>query len=275
MRRIAVVLTDGLRPDALATGHMPSLNALAHDYTRAANARTVRPSATVAALASLATGVSPRTHGLIEPGLGFLSRLGRLRPLARELGRHRLPTAVVTTDIATTARPVASALTGFAGVGRLVGHGDRARDTALAAIDVLRELEAGLLFVYLPDCDRAGHAHGWMSEAYLAAAAELDVAIGRIAQAAEDTLLVFVSDHGGGGVIPTEHDDPHPTNDWIPMIFAGEGVQRRRVLADPVSLLDLPPTILWWLGAAVPPAYEGRVLREVFLHAPATEELPA
>ena len=275
MRRITVVLTDGLRPDAITAGDMPSLSALARDYTRVANARTVRPSATVAALASLATGVGPETHGLIEPGLGFLTRIGRLRPLARELSRHRMLTAVVTTEIATTARPIAAALTSAAGIGRLVGHGDRARDTALAARDVLAELEAGLLFVYLPDCDRAGHAHGWMSAPYFAAAAELDVAIGILAECASDAPLIVVADHGGGGVRPREHDDPHPVNDWIPMVFAGDAVERRRVVGGPVSLLDLPPTILWWLGVPIPASYEGRVLVEAFGQPAPAEEVVA
>jgi predicted AlkP superfamily pyrophosphatase or phosphodiesterase len=275
VRRITVVLTDGLRPDAITAGDMPSLSALARDYTRVANARTVRPSATVAALASLATGVGPETHGLIEPGLGFLTRIGRLRPLARELSRHRMLTAVVTTEIATTARPIAAALTSAAGIGRLVGHGDRARDTALAARDVLAELEAGLLFVYLPDCDRAGHAHGWMSAPYFAAAAELDVAIGILAECASDAPLIVVADHGGGGVRPREHDDPHPVNDWIPMVFAGDAVERRRVVGGPVSLLDLPPTILWWLGVPIPASYEGRVLVEAFGQPAPAEEVVA
>ena len=94
MRRLAIVLADGLRPDAVAPGIMPSLDALGGAFTLARQAHTVRPSATVAALASLATGVSPQTHRLTEPGLGFLSRLRSLRPVARELGRAGIPTDV-------------------------------------------------------------------------------------------------------------------------------------------------------------------------------------
>jgi arylsulfatase A-like enzyme len=62
------------------------------------------------------------------------------------------------------------------------------------------------------------------------------------------------------------HDEPHATNDWIPLVIAGRGVRRQRVLGEPVSLLDLPPTILWRLGVPVPPCYEGQVLRDAFLH---------
>src|SRR4029077_9655447 len=98
MRRVVLVLADGLRPDAITPTDMPSLDALARTYTTALRANTVRPSRTVAALASLATGVAPGTHGLIEPGLGFLARLPTLRPLARELTRGGVTSQVVASE---------------------------------------------------------------------------------------------------------------------------------------------------------------------------------
>jgi hypothetical protein len=94
-RRVVILLADGLRPDAVTPVLMPSLDRLGNDYTRARVARTVQPSVTVAALASLATGVGPRTHRLTEPGLGFLPALPRLRPVAQELQRGGIETAVV------------------------------------------------------------------------------------------------------------------------------------------------------------------------------------
>jgi len=246
---------------------MPSLEALGRDYARAVNVRTVRPSVTVAALASLATGVSPAAHGLIEPDLRFLGRLGGLRPLPRELGRHGLVTSIVTGMLARRAAPVAAALAAFAGIGRLTTRGRKARETAVAAREVFERLPAGLMTVYLPDCDRAGHAAGWMSREYLRAAAEVDTAIGLFATGLGDATLLVLSDHGGGGVDPRDHDAPHPVNDAIPLVIAGRGVRRHRLLADPISLLDIPATILWRLGVPVPASYEGRPMQEAFLHA--------
>jgi len=103
MRRVVLVLADGLRPDAITPTDMPSLDALSRSYTTALRATTIRPSRTVAALASLATGVAPKTHGLIEPGLGFLTRLPTLRPLARELTRGGVSSqAAIHSDCAAT-----------------------------------------------------------------------------------------------------------------------------------------------------------------------------
>ncbi len=269
------VLADGLRPDAISPSHMPSLDALGTAYTRALHARTVRPSATVAALASLATGVGPSTHRLIEPGLGFLPRLGALRPVARELGKRAITVDIITSELATGVTPVAWALAATAGARRLVPAGRRARDTAAAAHRIALEATGdGLLFVYLPDCDRAGHAHGWMSEPYIEAAAEVDAAIGLLSGLSDDAVFIVVADHGGGGVHPQDHDEPHPTNDHIPLIVAGPGVTRRHELTRAISLLDLPTTILWWFGCAVPPCYEGRALAEAFHHTPSADPVP-
>jgi arylsulfatase A-like enzyme len=118
--------------------------------------------------------------------------------------------------------------------------------------------------VYLPDCDEAGHAHGWMSAPYLEAAAELDAAIGRLSARVEDALLIIVADHGGGGVLATEHHHPHPVNERIPLVLAGPGVAREHRLEGPVSLLDVSATVLWWFGVPVPDSYEGRPLLEAF-----------
>ena len=262
MARCVVVLADGLRPDAITRTHMPALRALGRDYSRALHATTIRPSVTVAALTSLATGVSPATHGLVEPGLGFLARLGSLKPVARELGRQRVKTIVAAGAPAPRNKPVTWALTTCAGIDKLALSDGGARDVVFSALPHLDE--DGFVFVYLPDCDRAGHAHGWMSGAYLQAAALVDAAIGVLTSRLEDTLLMVMADHGGGGVHPTDHDLPHPTNDHIPVIIAGPTVRRHWTMTAPVSLLDVPPTILHWFGAPVPECYEGRVLHEAF-----------
>ena len=143
MRRLVIVLADGLRPDAVSPTLMPSLDALGHAYTLARRAQTVRPSATVAALASLATGVCPATHRLIEPGLGFLPRLGRIRPVAWELARASVPADIVTAALGPAALPVAWALASTAGVRRLVAKGSRARKTAAPRSACCRNRRSG------------------------------------------------------------------------------------------------------------------------------------
>jgi hypothetical protein len=265
MARCVVFLVDGLQPDAIRPHVAPSLSTLAADYSHAEFALTVRPSATVPALLSLTTGVGPATHQLTEPGMAALRRLGSLRPVPKELAARRLPTVVVAGAIRATEVPVARILSSFAGVTRFVATAGPARHVAAAALGRLRFLPEGLVFVYVNDCDRAGHAHGWMSRQYLEAVREVDVAIGILRACVANSLFVVLADHGGGGVAPTDHDAPHPVNDHIPLVLAGPRVRRKHVLRQPVSILDVPPTLLWWLGLDVPEEYEGRLLRDAFM----------
>jgi hypothetical protein len=267
MARCLVVLVDGLRPDAISYQHAPVLRSLGRDWVRAMHATTVRPSVTVAALASLATGVGPASHGLTEPGLGFLTRLGRLRPLARELARHRIPTVVAAGIPAARSRPVARALVAGAGAAQLLACRGTAVEIVREALPTLAALRRGLGFLYLPDCDRAGHADGWMSASYVRAVAVVDAAVRLLSGFLDDSLVIVLSDHGGGGVHPTDHDAPHPVNDAIPLILAGDGVRRRCTLMQPVSLLDVPATVLDRFDVPVPTCYEGRPLTEAFVPA--------
>lgn len=257
--RALLVILDGLRPDALDTAPMPALSSLARAGWSAV-AQTVRPSVTVAALTSLATGVPPSVHGLTERGLPSLGALRRLRPLPAELRRHRRRSLVVTSQLPGPNRMLARSLLGLAGVDRFAAGGTHPAETAALAVRELRRRPADLGIVYLNQCDLAGHAHGWMSAPYLAAARALDAAVETLGSGLDDgaTLLAFVADHGGGGVAPTDHDLPHPVNDAIPLVFAGAGAAGGP--AGPASLLDVPPTLLRALGLPVPSSYAGRVL---------------
>lgn len=263
MARCLTILADGLRPDAIGPTTAPCLHHLGRIGATATRARTVRPSVTVAALASLATGVSPRTHGLVQPGLGFLSRVAALRPLGRELAQHGVAARVVAGALAPGSRTIAWALAAYAGVSRLACGERGAGAIAAAALAQWRSLGNGLLFVYFPDCDQVGHAHGWMSPAYMEAVAAVDDAVGLLLEALDDALMIVLADHGGGGVRPDDHDAPHPLNDHIPLFLAGAGVRRARLNGD-VSLLDVPATLLHWFGAPIPAGYEGRPLVEAF-----------
>ncbi len=141
--------------------------------------------------------------GLIEPGLGFLARLPTLRPLARELTHGGVSSQVVASELLPAERAVLWALTKAAGLGKYRSAGLRAREVARAARGLALTQSTGLVFVYLNDCDQAGHAHGWMSPQYRAAAVEVDAAVGVLAELSEHSLLIVMSDHGGGAGLET------------------------------------------------------------------------
>ena len=130
-----------------------------------------------------------------------------------------------------------------------------------------RNPQPELMVIYLNDADLAGHAWGWMTPAYLQAARQIDRALTQLEPLVEDPdiLTVLTADHGGGGVLPQDHDHPHPVNDAIPVGMLGGRVMPGLVSQEPVRLLDIPPTVLHGFGGTAPVEYEGRVLHEAFM----------
>jgi Type I phosphodiesterase / nucleotide pyrophosphatase len=263
--RVILLIIDGLRPDALTPDVMPRLVDLASRGWSANHAVTVRPSVTVAALTSLGTGVAPAEHGFLDPGLASLVRWRGLRLLPLELRRADIPTAVGTEAMPGSQRLLAKSLLGIAGVQALYADAASPAEVAYHLSRWLERSPRGLAVAYVNRTDRAGHRDGWMSERYLAEAAAADHAVAEFDRRLDaKTLLIVTADHGGGGVDSREHDAPHPDNDRIPVVLAGRGIRAGTHGAEPVSLLDVPVTVLHALRVPRPAAYRGRVLEEAF-----------
>jgi predicted AlkP superfamily pyrophosphatase or phosphodiesterase len=268
VKKTILVVIDGLRPDAITADGLPALYGLLRRGWRAETAVTVRPSITVAALTSLATGVSPERHGLTSASLQSMGKIRGLKPLPLELRRLGVDTTVFTSQLSGSARWVAGALLRLGGVTRLLS----APPAPGIMVDVaVRHMERNpnpeLVVLYLNDADLAGHAWGWMSPSYLLAARTIDRALQQLERLAEapDTLVIVTADHGGGGVLAQDHDHPHPVNEGIPLGMVGGRVMPGLVSPDPVRLLDIPPTVLHGFGGMAPAEYEGRVLHEAFM----------
>jgi hypothetical protein len=95
-------------------------------------------------------------------------------------------------------------------------------------------------FVHLSAPDVAGHAHGFMSPAYLDAVASVDRLLGRIVakvegqgDLADHVVLIVTADHGGRG--PSHRDPTKLFNYRVPFIVWGAGV------AAGADLYDLNP----------------------------------
>jgi predicted AlkP superfamily pyrophosphatase or phosphodiesterase len=265
---VILIVIDGLRPDAVTEAGTPVLHGLLRRGWRAETAVTVRPSITIAALSSLASGVAPERHGLCAATLQSLGKLRGLKPLPLELRRIGVETSVVTTQLIGSARWLAGALLRLGGVTRLIPAPPAPgilMDVALRAM--VRNPAPELVVIYLNDADLAGHAWGWMSPAYLQALRQIDRALGQLEPLVEDpdALVVLTADHGGGGVLPHDHDHPHPVNEAIPVGMIGGRVMPGLVSPEPVRLLDIPPTVLHGFGGTAPVEYEGRVLHEAFM----------
>jgi hypothetical protein len=156
-----------------------------------------------------------------------------------------------------------------------------AEETTIAAIV---ELDADLVFTHFDEVDHIGHMHGYGSPGWAKRLDRTDERIGRVLAAIrgqpgfaaqdasrrlafeqEDWLIVVVSDHGGhdtpgcqGGrcCVPGfgrcgTHDRMSGVDDRVPFILWTTGGRATPLapLQDPVSQLDVRPTVLAWLGS--------------------------
>ena len=78
----------------------------------------------------------------------------------------------------------------------------------------------------------------------------------------DDTLVVYSSDHGGtvGEHRNFDHGSMYEGSIRIPLIFCGPGIQAGIVNSNPVSALDILPTITEAVGYNVPIQMRGNSL---------------
>ena len=271
VRRVIVVVLDGLRPDAISRFNLQHIERLSRGGAHTHCGITVSPSVTAAAMTSLFTGVTPTVHGVESDRFHVPSPRRALTPITELLADAGLPSSAFLAEIPFIFRGLARRFARTAGVGLVQFAGHSSAEILLAARSALTRQRRGLILFHWPDADRAGHEHGWMSAEYGDAARCLDASLGLLAAIAEigrdpGTLLVALADHGGGGMVANDHNSPHPLDRTIPIVLAGSAVASGE-LAPFSSLIDVPATVLWALGVAVPPDYEGRVLLEAFAEA--------
>jgi arylsulfatase A-like enzyme len=265
--RVILVILDGLRADAIPLFPLPNLCGLARGGAHTLAGRTIRPSITASALTSLFTGVTPDIHGVESEQIALHRRRRPLLPLPRLFRRHGIPVRAFRGALPPFTRGLAAQITRQLGVEASFG-GERADEVLDLALPELTSGGVGVFALHWLDADRAGHARGWSSPGYVAAARHLDDAIGRLIRSARilddpTTLLIAFADHGGGGASARDHNSTHPLDETIPIILAG-GQVTPGVLGEGASLLDIPPTVAWALGIARPAQWSGRPLSEAF-----------
>ncbi len=270
--RVIVVVLDGLRADATPLFALPHLTRLAQRGASSFSAQTVAPSVTAAAMGSLLTGVRPLDHGLASDRFVVPRPRVALQPLPRLLRDAGVETHAHLAALPLGYRGLARRLARMLGVTNATFRGRGALEILAAARRSLAERREGFWLLHWPDGDRAGHAHGWTSRPYVAAAREMDEALGVLdlltgASTCPGTLLVAMADHGGGGVDFRNHDSAHPHDRTIPLVLAGGQVVAGEV-APLSSLLDVPATVAWAMTGCVPSGYAGRALVEAFSPAP-------
>lgn len=268
LRRVILVVADGLRPDAIARFNLVSIRRMMRQGSFTLSATTVTPSVTAAAMTSLLTGVAPDRHGVRSDSFFVPVSPPDVRPMPKVLAEAGMVSGAFMRELPRPFHPLAKQLTRRLGLTYTTFSGHNAREILGAFYRHAGSVERGLTIMHWPDADQAGHEHGWMSTEYGEAVTRLDDAVGTLMGMMEllygqDTLLVFTADHGGGGAHPNRHDSLHALDRTIPIVLAGGSVTPGE-LRPRSSILDVPATILWALGAGIPDSYAGRPFFEPF-----------
>lgn len=270
VRRVTVVVLDGLRPDAIDRFSLCTVARLAERGAATMRGTAVAPSVTAAAMATLFTGAAPERHGLQTDQFRLPRASGPLHPWPKLLADRQLPTTFMMARIPVWFSPVARGFASMLGIEDARFAGDTCTEIAAAAAALLESRDEGVLLLHWPDADRAGHTHGWMSPEYGMAAGRMDNALGRLVRHIDlddpAELLIVCADHGGGGGALRSHDSTNHADTTIPVILAG-GAVRPGDLGHDVQFGDIPATLVWALGLPQPESYAGRPLVRAFRRA--------
>jgi predicted AlkP superfamily pyrophosphatase or phosphodiesterase len=269
---VILVSIDGLRPDAVAAFDAPTLQKLIREGSFTLRASTITPSTTLPSHTSMLTGVPPERHGVLWNNV--------LDAPSDHIDQKTVFGVARASGYVTAAffskpkfQPLqqADALDYTQAPRGWWGSWKSSRTVA----DVEQYLTASrpnLLFVHLADPDQAGHASGWMSEAYGRAVRDTDAAVARLLSACDGAFgkgeytVIVTADHGG-------HDRGHgsadPRDVTIPWIVWGRGVKTTELRGVSIRTMDTASTILWLLGLDEPTDWLGRPVTDAFVAAAA------
>jgi bisphosphoglycerate-independent phosphoglycerate mutase (AlkP superfamily) len=129
------------------------------------------------------------------------------------------------------------------------------RELSLAAAAYIQENpDLKLMFIGLDLPDAAGHQHGFNTLEQLLAIEETDECTGIILRAIEETglledsLIIMVSDHGGGGEHAYQHGSDHPSDKTIFWGCTGPGIKPNTSLQGELVITDTAEVVIRALG---------------------------
>lgn len=255
MDKVLLILVDGMRPDSIAAcGSEYADNMLKSCRYKDMQAKTVFPSVTLPCHMSLFHSVVPQRHGILTNT--FVPMARPVDGLIEKLHNAGKRCAFYYTweQLRDLAMPgmldcsLCSAMFHEQGI-------KADRTVTDAAIAAMAAEKPDFIFLYLGWADETGHRFGWMSEEYLDIVSEEWANIERVLAATpEEYKVLITADHGGHDM---NHGSDAPEDMTIPVIIPEHG-SPDEFTGEPISILEIAPTITKWLGAAPDEQWIGR-----------------
>lgn len=262
-RHVLILGIDGCRPDALAAADTPNIDGLIAQGAYVALAQAEDITISGPGWSSMLTGVHRFKHGVVDNSFAG----SRIDQYPHFFQRLESVCEARTVSIANWAPINTQILRGRADVVLTGGPDDTVADRA---VNALLTSTMDVLFVAFDEVDATGHAYGFDPSVpqYVAKIAQTDGRIGRIltalqsrpTYAGEDWLILLTADHGG--TIDGSHGQNIPAHRTIPFLVSGPSSAVGTTITPAPELVDLPATVMTFLGVSIDPAWgwDGRAV---------------
>ncbi|MBQ9812358.1 MAG: alkaline phosphatase [Thermoguttaceae bacterium] len=266
-KHVVWIGSDGFGAHYVNWDELPNLKKMKENGAWTLHMRSVLPSASAINWETQLTGAPSESHGYRTWG----SKVPDLPPIfVGENGRFPDIFHVVKQAIPDAKTSVVYS---WDGIGYLFDKAALDSDNYVQQEDEVYETGKGyiaekptLTFIYFHEPDITGHGQGWGTEAYQAMLTTIDAYVGKLladieaAGIADDTVVLFSSDHGGS---EKGHGDARMDHMEVPFIIYGKGVKAGEI-TDVVVHYDVAATIAWILGADAPQAWRGLPVLSAF-----------
>ena len=254
-KKVILISIDGMRPDGLQQCGNPYVQELEKLCAYTYSGSSVYPSVTLPCHFSMTHSVVPQRHGILTNT--YVPQVRPIKGLFEVIKESKGVNAMFygwepLRDIATPGSLLYATY--------INAYTSESVDTILTdkCIEVLEENEPDFAFLYLVDTDdKGGHDSGWMTDEYLRRISVAIDNVKRIIQRFGDKYsIVIMADHGG-------HDRSHgstmPEDMTIPFFFYGKDFVAGE-MAQPVSLLEIAPTIVKMMGIEPDSDWDGHAI---------------
>jgi predicted AlkP superfamily pyrophosphatase or phosphodiesterase len=254
--KILYITTDGMRPDALEAAHTPTFGALMQRGSYTLEGRSVMPSITLPCHMSIFHSVPPERHNVLTNNYTPMARpIAGLFEALKKAGK-RSAMFYSWEPLRDVARPLSLALS------KLIAYDDNPEvsdDLVVdSALPYLKSGEFDFTFLYFGAMDEVGHRAGWMSPTYLRQVEQVDGLLEQVLSAIpSDTTVLVMSDHGGHFRF---HGTDLPEDMTVPLFALGPNIPAGKRLEQPVSLLEVSPTIARLMDVQAADGWEGKVI---------------
>ena len=250
--KVILISIDGMRPDGLQQCGNPYVKELEKLCAYTYCGSSMEPSVTFPCHFSMTHSVTPQRHGIMTNT--YVPQVRPIKGLFEKIAENGGVNAFFygwepLRDIANPgALRFATYINAYAG---------ESIDTELTdeCIKRVEKDKPDFAFLYMVETDeKGGHDVGWMSDEYLR---RISIAIDNVKRVIEkfgdEYSVIIMADHGGHG---RSHGSLMPEDMTIPFFFYGKEFTAGEI-SEPVSLLEIAPTIVKILGIEPDREWEG------------------